>query len=215
MAQALPSPLHEPFETRWRQEEAARLGMWAFLSSEVLLFGALFATFAYDRWNHGAAFVEAARHTNLVDGTVNTLLLVTSSAVLTIAGRAQRAGRRGLMLAGVWGTLGLAAAFLAVKGLEYRQDLAEGLWPGPQFALADPAARLFFGFYWTATGLHACHILGGMALVGRLAWMGATPRAAGGVLLHRPLSMEATSLYWHLVDIVWLLLWPLLYLVGR
>ena len=209
-APAFPGPLHEPYTTHARQREAAQLGMWAFLASEILLFSGLFLVYAAHRWTDGAAFAEGARHTNLVIGTANTALLLTSSATLTVAGRAQAAGDRRLAAAGVWLTLLLGLAFLGAKGVEYVQDVQEGLWPSASFALPMPASRLFFALYWTATGLHACHITAGLVLIGRLAWMDRR-----GLLLRRPGSMEATSLYWHVVDAIWMVLYPCLYLLGR
>lgn len=208
MAEA--SPLHEPFESRSRQREAAVFGLWCFLASELLLFGGLFLVYAIHRWQDGPAFSKAAQRTDVVLGTVNTALLLTSSAAIAVAGRALEAGRRRTAVAGVWATLALGLGFLAVKAVEYRKDFAERLWPAPDFALPEPAARIFFGLYWTSTGLHALHVTVGLLLIGRLAWL-----AHRGLLARRPDSMEATSLYWHLVDVIWVVLYPCLYLVGR
>ena len=209
-AELASGPLHEPYDTYARQHEAALLGMWAFLASEILLFSGLFMVYAAHRWTDGAAFTDAARHTNLAIGTLNAVLLLTSSAVLTTAGRAQLAGRRTLTVVCVGATLALGVAFLAAKGVEYAEDLREHLWPSPDFSLPQPASRLFFALYWISTGLHAVHVTVGLLLIGRLAWM-----ARAGVLMRRPESMEATSLYWHVVDAVWMVLYPCLYLVGR
>ena len=204
------APLHEPFETRARQREATVFGLWCFLASEVLLFAGLFLVYAVHRWRDGPAFSVAAQHTNALLGTVNTLLLLTSSAAIAIAGRALEAGRVRTAVAGIWTTLALGVGFLVVKGIEYRKDFEEHLWPAPDFALPEPAARVFYGLYWTSTGLHALHVTAGLTLIARLAWM-----AHRGVLARRPDSMEATSLYWHLVDVIWVVLYPCLYLVGR
>ena len=203
-------PLHDPFRTHARQREAALVGMWAFLASELLLFAGLFLVYAVRRWTDGPAFTEAARHTDIVIGTLNSAVLITSSAALTVAARAQAAGDRRLVTLGVWATLLLGLAFLGAKGVEYAKDVHDGLWPSARFALPAPAARAFWGWYWTATGLHGCHILAGLGLVGRLAWM-----QHRGLLMRRPDSMETTSLYWHVVDAVWMVLYPCLYLVGR
>ena len=202
--------LHEPYETYARQKEATVFGLWTFLASELLLFGGLFLVYTVYRWTSGAAFSEAAHHTNWLLGAVNTAALLTSSLAIAVAGRALERGRTRLATWGVWVTLAFAVMFLVVKGFEYREDFEENLFPGPAFALAAPAARIFFGLYWTMTALHACHVLVGMALIARLAWMAHT-----GVLQARPNSMEATSLYWHLVDAIWVVLFPCLYLVGR
>ena len=208
-----PSPepeLHEPFETFGRQTEAAVFGLWAFLASEVLLFGGLFLTYTVYRWTSGAAFSEAAQHTNVFIGALNTVFLLTSSLTIAVAGRALQAGKPKAVRWGIWLTLAFACAFLVAKGVEYHQDFEEGLWPGPAFALAAPAGRIFFGLYWTMTGLHAVHVSIGLAFIGRLAWMDHS-----GVLATHPDSMETTSLYWHLVDAIWVVVFPCLYLVGR
>lgn len=203
-------PLHEPFETHARQRESTLFGIWIFLASELLLFAGLFLVYAAHRWTDGPAFSEAAKHTDVAIGTFNTLLLLTSSASLAIAGRALEAGRRRVVTAGVWLTLLLGLGFLAAKSVEYYKDVQEGLWPTAAFALPEPAGRVFFGLYWVSTGLHACHVTAGLVLIGRLAWM-----QHRGVLMRRPESMEVTGLYWHLVDAIWVVLYPCLYLVGR
>ena len=203
-------PLHEPYETHARQREATVFGMWAFLASELLLFAGLFLVYAVHRWTDGPAFSEAARHTDVVIGTLNSVLLLTSSAALTVAGRAREAGERRLATLGIWLTLALGVLFLGAKSVEWMKDLHEGLWPSADFTLAAPAARIFWAWYWIATGLHGCHILVGLGLIGRLAWM-----QHRGVLMRRPDSMETTSLYWHVVDAIWVVLYPCLYLVGR
>lgn len=208
MAEA--SPLHAPFETRARQREAVVFGLWCFLASELLLFGGLFLVYAVHRWEDGPAFSVAAQHTNALLGTLNTLLLLTSSAAIAVAGRALEAGRARTATAGIWATLALGVGFLVVKAFEYAKDFEEHLWPAPDFALAEPEARVFYGLYWTSTGLHAVHVTVGIVLIARLAWM-----AHRGVLMRRPDSMEATGLYWHLVDVIWVVLYPCLYLVGR
>lgn len=204
------APLHEPWESHARQREATVFGLWTFLASELLLFGGLFLVYAIHRWEDGPAFSKAAAHTDMWLGTLNTALLLTSSAAIAVAGRALEAGRARTAVIGVWVTLLLGLGFLVVKAFEYRKDLHEHLWPAPDFALAEPAARIFFGLYWTSTGLHALHVTAGLVLIARLAWM-----AHRGLLMKRPESMEATSLYWHLVDLIWVVLYPCLYLVGR
>ena len=209
MADAAP-PLREPFETRARQREATVFGLWTFLASELLLFSGLFLVYAVHRWRDGPAFSTAAQHTDVGLGTVNTVLLLTSSASIAVSGRALEAGRVRTAVAGVWATLVLGAGFLVVKAVEYSKDLHENLWPDADFALPQPAARIFYGLYWTSTGLHAIHVTVGLTLIARLAWL-----AHRGVLARRPDSMEATSLYWHLVDVIWVVLYPCLYLVGR
>ena len=202
--------LHEPWPTYARQQEATVFGLWAFLASEVLLFGGLFLVYTVYRWTSGPAFSEAAQHTDWQLGTINTVALLTSSLSIAVSGRALERGMRRVAAAGIWITLAFGLIFLVVKAIEYRKDFEENLFPGPVFALAAPAGRIFFGLYWTMTALHALHVTIGLAFIARLAWM-----AHAGVLERRPNSMEATSLYWHLVDAIWVVLFPCLYLVGR
>ena len=120
------------------------------------------------------------------------------------------AKRKRLPEACIWIALALGLAFLVVKGFEYREDVEEGLWPGVRLALEQPAARVFFSFYWITTFVHACHVTIGLSLITRLGWL-----ARRGKLATSTDSMEVTSLYWHLVDAIWVMLYPLLYLVGR
>ena len=202
--------LHPPFASAPRQREAVVFGLWIFLASELLLFGGLFCAYFVYRYAHAGAFAAAGHETNLLYGTINTALLITSSFSLSVASRAIEQDRRQLTEIGVWITFALGLAFLAVKGGEYHEDLGEHLWPSASFALKDPATRIFFALYWIMTGLHAVHITAGLTLVGRLGWF-----ARRGELTANTDSVEATTLYWHLVDVVWTLLYPCLYLVGR
>jgi cytochrome c oxidase subunit 3 len=202
--------LHPPFASAIRQREAVVFGMWLFLASELLLFGGLFFAYFVYRYQHPGAFAQAGAQANLGYGATNTALLITSSFTLSVGSRAIGAGRVRLAEIGVWITFVLGALFLAVKGLEYRDDLAKHLWPGAGFALQAPATRIFWALYWIVTGLHACHITIGLGLLGRLGWM-----ARAGRLTANSDSVEATTLYWHLVDVIWTLVFPCLYLVGR
>lgn len=204
--------LVEPFEEAERQREAMVFGLWLFLATEILFFGGFFFLYAVARMQDPDGFAKGGAHANLLLGTVNTILLMTSSATLTIA---ERAARDGWMRAARWGivfTLVLGMAFLVVKGFEYREDLAEHLFPAaPHFPFAgETGATRFWSFYWFITLVHAIHLTIGLGCVARLLWL-----ERRGTLARRWMVAEVTTLYWHLVDIVWLLLWPLLYLVGR
>jgi cytochrome c oxidase subunit 3 len=186
------------------EDAAARLGMWIFLASELLFFGGLLLSYAYARSHWSAGFAEAGRHTHVVLGTINTALLLSSSAVVALAVACTRHGVHARWTARLlWTTAALGLAFLAVKGLEYGMEWREHLVPGPRFELRAAGSELFFLLYFLLTGLHAVHMLGGIVLMGVLA-RGASPRA-----------VEAGALYWHFVDLVWIFLYPLLYLVGR
>lgn len=202
--------LREPWDSLRRQREAAAFGTWLFLGSEALLFGGLMMAFAVNRVLHGAAFAAAGHETNVVYGTVNTLVLLTSSLSMAIGAEAARAGIRRLTLVGLSLTILLAFAFLAIKGFEWREDFHEHLFPGPGFKLEQPATAIFFAFYWVMTGLHGLHVTGGIAVIAWMTWQAWTGRRS----LQSP-AFEAVALYWHLVDIVWVFLYPLLYLGGR
>jgi cytochrome c oxidase subunit 3 len=205
-----PDPLRAPWPDIARQREAATLGMWFFLMSEILFFGGLFLAFSFSRAANAQAFAAAARHTDLAYGAVNTAVLVTSSLTMTLATRAADVARTRLATILMASTAALGLAFLVIKGLEYRDDIIKDLVPGAHFSLPEPAAQLFFGFYWVMTGLHAIHLLVGIGLVSRLAILGAYRRIS-------PSSpqIETASLFWHLVDAFWIVLFPVLYVAGR
>ncbi|HET8749073.1 MAG TPA: cytochrome c oxidase subunit 3 [Ramlibacter sp.] len=189
----------------------ARLGMWVFLASEVMFFGGIFVTYAYGRSHWPQGFAEAGRHTHVVIGTVNTALLLTSSAVVAFASAcAQHARMRRWTGRLLWLTAAFGAAFLALKGVEYAKEWQEGLVPGAGFVLATPGAQLFSMLYFFATGLHALHLAIGIALVGAMAWGAGRRRAWADAE-----AVEMGALYWHFVDIVWIFLYPLIYLLGR
>ena len=210
-ARALPpADIHEPWHTAERQHAAMLFGFWLFLATEILFFGGLFMAYAALRFEDATGLAAGAHEANLAFGTANTIILTTSSAAIVIAERAVRAGwaRAGRWC--LWLTLVLAVAFLVVKGFEYAEDLHEHLWPNAGFALAEPGARRFWGFYWVATDIHAIHILIGIGAVARLLWIDAR-----GMLARRWMGVEVTTLYWHFVELVWLTLYPLIYLAGR
>lgn len=205
--------LEEPWADLARQRDASKLGIWIFLASEVLFFGALFLGYSVYRYQHPAAFLAAARETNIWYGTANTFVLLTSSLTMAIAAQAAdaNAGFRRTIRWCLTATALLGLAFLVIKGFEYKEDIEERLLPGPDFKLALPAAQIFFAFYWTTTAVHAVHLTIGIALVTRLAWIGFRHK----VPLEGNPQLQVTALYWHLVDIIWIFLYPLLYLPGR
>ena len=201
--------LHEPWDDLGRQRQAYAFGMWVFLASEVLFFGGLLFAYAVVRAVHPIEVREAARHADVTFGTANTFILMTSSLTLAIGERAQLAARRSLAVVALWLTLAFGAAFLVVKGFEYAKDLGEHLLPGAAFALGASPAILFWGFYWIATAVHGVHVTVGLGLITRLVVLTRSKTSR-----HAP-SFETTSLYWHLVDVIWVVLYPLIYLVGR
>ena len=201
--------LREPWGTLPEQRQAATFGLWVFLGSEILFFGAFFLAYAVLRVLHPAAFELASKHTNIVFGTLNTALLLTSSLTMVLAARAADIKVRGAVLVNLLLTAGFGLAFLVVKGFEYREDIDEGLVPGAHFAL-PPAAQLFYSLYWIITVTHAVHLSIGIVATTRL-----TIDVARGKLPLRSPQYEVTALYWHLVDVIWILLYPMLYLGGR
>jgi cytochrome c oxidase subunit 3 len=201
------------FEDLEKQTHAARIGMWLFLASEVLLFAGLFALYVAYRATHSEAFVAAAHHNDVLVGTVNTCVLVTSSFTVAWGLHLHRAGRDRPASIFIAGTVLLGAVFLCVKAFEYRGHFEHGILPGAHYAFAELpgyGARLFFTLYYFMTGLHALHVIGGMTALAILA-----RRVARGRLRRaHPVALENAALYWHLVDAVWIFLWPLLYLGG-
>lgn len=192
----------------------ARLGMWVFLATEIMFFGPIFLAYAVGRLHLPEAFIAAGRHTDVLLGTINTMVLLTSSAAIAMSTECVRDGAMRLARRLMWLTVVLGCAFLAIKGYEYAKDLREGLFPGPSFHAAglsgEMGARLFFFLYFVATGLHALHLTVGICLVLVVQWQAA--RAPAVPLARR---LEVTALYWHFVDVVWVFLFPILYLAGR
>jgi cytochrome c oxidase subunit 3 len=207
------SELETDHETAFaRQRDGATLGIWVFLASEVLFFGALFLTYTAARLANQEAFAAAGRETNIVYGTLNTAILLTSSLTMAVASQAAEKGLfRRLTLWCLAATAALGLAFLVVKGFEYREDIEKHLVPGAHFALKQAPAQIFFAFYWLVTVVHAIHLSIGIALVARLTIRGWRDP---DFLAENP-QVEVTALYWHLVDLVWVFLYPMLYLPGR
>jgi cytochrome c oxidase subunit 3 len=204
----------EHFQSHAQQEHAAHLGMWLFLTSEVLLFGALIGLYTAYRLRYGADFAEAANHNNVTIGTLNTFILVSSSFFAAWSVYAVRTARPRLAVRSLAATLLLGLAFLGLKSLEYGEHFAHGIYPGRFFAsheLRSHGANLFFTLYFFMTGLHALHVVGGLVALAVVA----TLIARGRYTPERHTSLELAVLYWHLVDVIWIFLWPLLYLAGQ
>jgi cytochrome c oxidase subunit 3 len=200
------------FESLAKQQHAARLGMWLFLATEILLFTALFAAYAVYRFLFGADFAEASRHIETWIGVVNTVVLVTSSFTVALGlERARRGDGRGTALFFAISVL-LALTFLGFKALEYTHHFQEGQLPGRFYTyqeVAGPGVSLFFTLYFLITGLHGIHVLIGMTVlivVGARAYRGDYDPA-----YHTP--VELAGLYWHLVDLIWIFVFPLIYLI--
>ncbi|HEX3915161.1 MAG TPA: cytochrome c oxidase subunit 3 [Steroidobacteraceae bacterium] len=198
------------------QAQTAIAGMWLFLATEVLLFGGLILCWIFSRHANQPGFDAGARETTLWIGTLNTALLVTSSFAYSVGLAFIRAGNARAMIWCLRAAVLLGMVFLALKfGLEWHRDFAEHLFPAaPQFKLhgaGQGGARLFFVFYFISTALHGVHMMVGIALV---FWIIVRARrGAFSPLYHTP--VQAVGLYWSFVDIVWLTLYPLIYLIGR
>ena len=212
---AEPGPaLAGQFEDLEQQQDASWLGMWVFLLTEVMFFGGMFAGYAVYRAAYPAAFGDASRHLDLPLGAINTAVLICSSLTMALAvHHAQRGARRHLTAFLVL-TLLLGVTFLGIKAVEYTHKFEQHLVPGRSFLYEEGTARhaeLFFVFYFALTGMHGLHMVIGVGLLAVLAvraWRGrlAPPRVA---------PVELSGLYWHFVDIVWIFLFPLLYLISR
>lgn len=201
------------FDTLEQQHEANVLGMWVFLMTEIMLFGGLFLSYTAYRTVYPEIFVEASRHQNVLLGTINTGVLIFSSLMMALAVRSARIGSRTplvvfLLVTALFGTL-----FLGIKFLEYYQHYQEGLVPGIAYRYPGPHANqaaLFFILYFVMTGIHAIHLTIGVGLVAVVAF-----RAWRGRYLGKNYTpVDLLGLYWHLVDIIWIFLFPLLYLIG-
>jgi cytochrome c oxidase subunit 3 len=202
------------FDDAAKQHEAVTLGMWAFLVQEVMFFGALLVAYAVYRTLYPEAWLAGSGHLNVTLGALNTAVLLGSSFAMAYGVRAAQLAQRSHALWALAATLLLGAVFLLVKYLEYSSKWHHHLVPGGAFVVptGEPVRLpMFFTFYFVLTGAHALHMIIGMGII---AWL------LGGLYRHRFLgedfaAVEMTGLYWHFVDIVWIFLFPLLYLLGR
>jgi cytochrome c oxidase subunit 3 len=196
------------------QNEAATLGMWVFLVTEVLFFGGLFAAYSIYRAWYPDAFAMASHELDITLGAINTAVLITSSLTMALAVHAAQLGQRNTLMAFLVLTMILGTTFLGIKGVEYYEKFVEHHVPGPNFqfeAKYFQHAQIFFSLYFVMTGLHALHMIIGLGI---MTWM--LVWTWNGTVNSRYASpIEISGLYWHFVDIVWIFLFPLLYLIGR
>jgi len=193
-----------------KDEVGARLGMWLFLFTELLLFGGLFILYAVYLARYPHEFSEAGRELNVAFGTANTVVLLTSSLFAAMAVTALQRGARRATLALLSGTLGCAAVFLVIKYLEWSAKIGHGIYPGsPRLRAGSPGESVFFSLYYLTTGLHGLHVVIGAAL---LAWIGSRVKS-GAQHTGNYVALENGTLYWHLVDLVWIFIFPLYYLI--
>jgi cytochrome c oxidase subunit 3 len=209
-----PPALAHQFDDLVQQREASTLGMWVFLGTEVLFFGGLFLTYAVYRASYGAAFAFASHELDVTLGTINTAVLITSSLTMALAVHAAQMGQRKLLMTLLLATMALGVVFLGIKSVEYYEKFTQHHIPGPGFQFEPEYfrnAQLFFSLYFVMTGLHALHMIIGLAV---MAWM--LVWSWNGTITRDYFSpIEISGLYWHFVDIIWIFLFPLLYLIGR
>ena len=207
------------FESLPAQKEAATFGMWVFIAQEVMFFGGLFTAYTIYRNLYFHAFVQSSRHLNLTLGAVNTAVLICSSLTMAMGVHSAALGRRRATVAWLLLTVSLGTVFLGIKAVEYKDKFDHHLVPGDSFQaeelhLEGPDARpaqIFYSLYFAMTGLHAAHMVIGIPIILIIAWM--AHRGRFSPEYHTPVEM--TGLYWHFVDIIWIFLFPLLYLIGR
>lgn len=202
-------PLHEPFRQVERQEEADRLGMLVFLASELMLFGGVFAALLALRLTHPHEFLAASAHMKLWHGTANTAVLLTSSLFAALAVEFARTGRPRATGAALWSAVALGGVFLCIKAHEYWSEWRDGALPGFANAHFDgPVEQLFANIYFAGTGLHAIHVTIGMSLLVAAALRRSAREDRAAILVGN------AALFWHLVDVIWVFLYPTLYLAG-
>lgn len=195
------------------QNHAARLGMWLFLSTEILLFAGLFVCYAVYRYAFPETFAAGSRQLDLTLGTVNTVVLITSSLTAALAVHYAKEGKNSMVAWMFALTIAMAGAFLVIKGFEYSHKIHEGALPGPHYtmtAVQMPGISLYFTIYFLATGLHAFHVIVGMCV---LVWLMVKAMRERNFGPNNYTAVELGSMYWHLVDLIWIFLFPLLYLI--
>jgi cytochrome c oxidase subunit 3 len=214
-AEASHPALQHHFDSLEQQQAASTFGMWVFLVTEVLFFGGMFMAYIVYRTWYPDAWVAASHHLDVILGAFNTAVLIGSSFTMAMAVRSAQRGVRSAQVLFLALTLLLGLVFLGVKAVEYADKFEHHLVPGPDFLFADPryarAAQIFFSVYFAMTGMHALHMVIGAGL---LTWL-LIRATLGHFTATYNTPVEIVGLYWHFVDIVWIFLFPLLYLVGH
>jgi cytochrome c oxidase subunit 3 len=227
-AHAHAGPLQHHFAALDQQQESSALGMWLFLVTEILFFGGLFTVYTIYRHLYYGAFSAGSHHLSWKLGFANTLVLIGSSLTMAMAVRSAALGKRSRIVLFLLLTILLGGVFLGVKYVEYSEKILPCLGDGPHTGCLVPGARfdasalhvegddarqvqLYFSLYFGMTGLHALHMIIGVPILALLAWL--AHRGRYSELWHTPVEM--VGLYWHFVDIVWIFLFPLLYLIGH
>ncbi len=190
--------------------EGKKIGMWMFLFTELLFFGGMFLLYSVFRYRFALDFHNAAANENIVLGSVNTFILLTSSLTIALAIAAMRKGKGRLSAALQLATIAMGIVFLVIKYAEWTQKIRLGLYPNsPVLLQKSPGEILFFGLYYVMTGIHGLHVLIG---IGAIAFMVVFTRRKK-ITRQNPIRLENTGLYWHFVDIIWIYLFPLFYLI--
>lgn len=211
------------FDSPQQQYSASNLGMWIFLATEVMTFGGFFLAYIVYRTLNPEIFQYASMHQSAIWGSINTTALILSSLTMALAVHASQLGHRRQVTIFLGLTVALAFVFLGIKSIEYTEHYSEHLFPGPGFHMEQvdeslPAlngaqqgrAQLFFLLYWMMTGLHGFHVIVGIGLMAVLMIRNQRKVYTTGYFT----PVEMTGLYWHFVDLVWIFLFPLLYLLG-
>lgn len=224
-----PAVIAPQFDDIEQQRATSTLGMWVFLGTEIMLFGGLFLSYTRYRLAYPEIFQAASRHTDFVLGTLNTAVLLVSSLTMALAVHFAQEGKKWRLVLFLMLTMLLGTIFLFIKGTEYVKEYHEHLIPGLNFVWTEqPAHRtvpglnttapdtqqnaaMFFVLYFLMTGLHAVHLTVGIVLVGVITLLALFGRFSK----EHYMPVEVTGLYWHLIDVVWVFLYPLLYLAGR
>ena len=206
--------LQHHFDDMAQQAEASTLGMWVFLVTEIMFFGSLFMAYLVYRTQSPEGFAEASHHLSVTWGAINTVVLIVSSLTMALGVRAAQTSAPARTQVGwIVATMGFGAAFLGIKAIEYTDKFTHHLVPGPNFhweGTRPAAAEMFYSLYFCMTGLHALHMVIGLGIMTWLATM--AWRRTFDAEYYTP--VEVAGLYWHFVDIVWIFLFPLLYLIG-
>jgi cytochrome c oxidase subunit III len=206
--------LEHHFSSMEQQLEASVMGMWVFLITEIMFFGGMFCGYMVYRYQYYGAWVAGSQKMDFWWGTLNTALLLCSSLTMAMAVRSAQLGRRKAIVIFLLVTILFGLGFLAIKGIEYHGHWTEHQFPGLNWAWPETNSHLvalFFSFYWAMTGFHALHMVIGVGLVSWIAyhaWKGLYNRE-----YYAP--VEVVGLYWHFVDIIWIYLYPLLYLISH
>ena len=194
-----------------RDDTGARLGMWLFILSEILLFGGMFILYSAYRYKNPVDFHHASRELDVILGTLNTIILLTSSLSMAASVAAIQRGQRRLSMVLLMATMALGLFFLAIKGFEWGTKIEHGIYPNSPTLLARAKGEiLFFGLYYVMTGLHGLHVLVGVCVLFVMLMLIAKDK----INRTRFVPLENAGLYWHLVDMIWIFLYPLFYLIS-